>query len=146
MTCPLLFVAWLALGTIPEASVLGADGLALTADDPESTVPAWVLPWNLLYLVLGPPACYALARVLRPYPGRPSWPLAIRHWCAAAGAAYGGVMILIMARDEGGVVHYTPVGALYMALALVLLPTTAVWGGRDAGRGVAISPTAAPRT
>lgn len=63
-------------------------------------IPSWVTvgagaAWALttVYAVVAPTACYAAARVLRPHRRRDDDRL-IRHPLAAAGAAYGGPIIV----------------------------------------------------
>ncbi len=128
VTCPLLILLWVAIAQIQELPILGADGLAGTADDPVDTAaPGWVTPWNALYLLLGPVACSSLARVLRPYPNGPGGERRWRHWCAATATACGIALMIVIATDAP-IGLSGDVGAAYLILASLLGPATGIWG------------------
>ncbi len=104
--------------------------------------------WALVGLtaVLGPPACYSAARIVRPYPNGPRGERPYRHWCAAVGSAYGFPLVLGLMSD--GLLRSADVqGAAVAAVVVAALagPVTLLWGLIAAtGRGVGSARDTAP--
>lgn len=134
LLCPVLLAVWVVLALRPAPAAGAADELVV---------------WELGYLLLGPPACSAAARVLRPYPHGPRGERPYRHAGAATGTAYGLVVVLVIALDaEVGLSDQ--LGAVYVGLATALAVVTSVWGviaalARLAGAMAVSSPVTSER-
>jgi hypothetical protein len=116
------------------AAVLVVAASALAARQPLEGPAVGVLA--LVVLLVGPPASYSAARVLRPHVGRSTERLA-RHWAAAVATPYGVATLATLAAvgDGEGVTRWWLLGSaaipmlLFAGLtALFLGVLTMAWG------------------
>ncbi len=118
VACPVLLLAWLVLALLPRTSNSGTQ---------DAAAPMIFTVWSGLFVLLGPPACYSLARVLRPYPNGAGGERPWRHWCAAVATALGlPVLLLIVLSSSGGM--SSSAGVAYVCIASSLGPATIAWG------------------
>ena len=80
---------------------------------------------NVMLLLLGPPAFYSVARVLRPYP--PGGERTVRHWAASISAAYSLYGFTIIT-SEGLSLEAAAFGVLLAVIAAPGGLLTLVWG------------------
>jgi hypothetical protein len=114
------------------AAVLVVAASALVARQPLEGPAVGVLA--LVVLLVGPPASYSAARVLRPHVGRSTERLA-RHWAAAVATPYGLAALATLAALDGGTTRWWLLGSGSIAVlfagglpALFLGVSTLAWG------------------
>jgi len=110
-------------GFVPWWLVMAADG------------PAWAVTLAALaVLAVGPPACYSIARILRPHTAGTSGERVLRHWTAATALALGiATMTAVLAEplDAGAA---PMVMVLFGGVpALLSVPVTLCWAGLATG-------------
>lgn len=112
-------------------------GWIASIDVPQEEFGAWAKVLGSLVLFGGPPACYSLARVLRPHPPGTGRERQARHWCAAIATAYGATLLLThlsalhsprcgLPLNDAVLLPDTTV--LYIVAASVLGSATLIWG------------------
>ena len=83
-----------------------------------------------LIIVIGPPACYSLARVVRPHTQGTKIHRKIRHWCASIATAYGGSTLFALQSPQSFENH-SEVSKIIIAFIIIgstLGPITLLWG------------------
>lgn len=98
-----------------------------TTSEPAAATPVLAAACAL-FLLVGPPAFYSAARIVRPHPAGTGMERKMRHGCAAVASAYGWALLAVLFSAGWSSAFPESLALIYFVVPSVLGPLTLCWG------------------